>query len=128
MCIRDRFSAESLRVHQSEGGPVMHAMVSIGNSFVMLNDEFPEHGVTAPSPEGSGVTLHLFVEDVDAAFRQAVDAGANTIMPPDDMFWGDRYAIVKDPFGHKWSIATHVEDVPEDEMNERAKQAFSPEC
>jgi PhnB protein len=103
---------------------IMHAMLKLGDSFVYLNDEMH----TAKSPAslgGSPVTIHLYVEDVDAVFKKAVAAGAKETMPPMDMFWGDRYAKVTDPFGHEWSIATHKEDVPPQEMGKRAQEAMA---
>ena len=103
----------------------MHASLRIGDSLVMLADEFPEQGALGPDPERpSPVTIHLFVEDVDARFERATRAGAQVVMPPGDMFWGDRYAVVRDPFGHTWSIATHVEDLSPAEMEARAAAAF----
>jgi PhnB protein len=105
-------------------GKLMHAAVEIGGSIVMLNDEFPDWGALGPKARGgTAVTLHRYVEDVDAAVAQAVAAGATLKMPVADMFWGDRYGIVEDPFGHQWSISTHKRDVkPEDFAKEMAKQ------
>jgi len=98
-------------------GKLMHAMLRIGDSALMLNDEYPEWGGLGPkSYKGSPVTIHLYVNDVDAAFAQAVAAGAKVTMPIADMFWGDRYGMLEDPFGHKWSIATHKRDVSYQEM------------
>jgi PhnB protein len=103
-------------------GRMMHAAVQLNGAVVMLVDEMPEHGALSPlSLKGSPVTLHLNVEDVDAAFAQAVKAGATVVMPVDDMFWGDRYGIVKDPFGHSWSIATHKKDMTVDEIRAALK-------
>ena len=97
----------------------MHAMIRIGDSPIMLVDEFPEWGSFGPKAlKGSSVTIHLYVEDVDAAVARAVGAGAKITMPLEDMFWGDRYCKLEDPFGHHWSIATHVRDVSPDEMRE----------
>jgi PhnB protein len=91
----------------------------------MLADEFPDMGGRAPdSLGGTPVSLHLYVEDADATVQRAVDAGATVIQPLADAFWGDRYGRIKDPFGHEWGIATHIEDVGEDEMQRRA-QAFA---
>jgi uncharacterized glyoxalase superfamily protein PhnB len=88
-------------------GKLMHACVSINGASVMLVDEYAEHGMLSPKAlGGTPVTIHLIVADVDAAAAQAVAAGAKQIMAPTDMFWGDRYGIVEDPFGHRWSIAT----------------------
>lgn len=97
-------------------GKLMHGLLWIGDSALMLVDENPEWGMSSPlSLEGTPVVLHLYVEDVDAALARAVEAGATLTMPAADMFWGDRYGQVRDPFGHAWSIATHIRDVsPED--------------
>lgn len=93
-------------------GQIMHAQLQIGDSVLMLHDEFPEMGALGPKARGgSSVTLHLFVPDVDAAVARAVSAGATIRMPVTDMFWGDRYGVVEDPFGHSWSIATHLRDL-----------------
>jgi uncharacterized glyoxalase superfamily protein PhnB len=101
----------------------MHAAMTLGDSTIMLADDFPEHGGLGPKAlKGSPVTLHLYVPDVDAAFKQAVDAGASVRMPPADMFWGDRYCQVTDPFGHHWSIATHIKDMSLDEMQAAMQQ------
>ena len=98
-------------------GKLMHACVRIGDSQLFLVDEMPEHGAHSPQTlKGTPVTIHLQVEDADAAFARAMRAGAMVTMPLADMFWGDRYGQVVDPFGHHWSIATHVRDVRPDEM------------
>lgn len=105
-------------------GRIMHADITIGNSHVFLNDEFPEmDGSRGPSGQ-SPVTLHLYVPDVDKVFNQAVSAGAKVAMPLDNMFWGDRYGVVVDPFGHRWSLATHIEDVSPEEMMRRSEAMF----
>jgi len=101
---------------------LVHAAIQIGDSTVMLADEFPEWGSVGPkSLKGTPVTIHLYVQDADAFFARAVGAGAKTIMPLDDMFWGDRYGVLEDPFGHRWSVATHIRDVSLEEMQEAAK-------
>jgi len=93
-------------------GRLMHAVIRIFGDAVMLVDEMPEWGALSPkSLKGSPVTLHLYVEDVDAAVKRAVGAGAKLTMPVADMFWGDRYGKIEDPFGHHWSIATHQREV-----------------
>ena len=98
-------------------GKLMHACVRIGDSQLFLVDEMPEHGAHGPQAlKGTPVTIHLQVEDADAAFARAMRAGAMVTMPLADMFWGDRYGRVTDPFGHSWSIATHVRDVRPEEM------------
>jgi uncharacterized glyoxalase superfamily protein PhnB len=100
-------------------GRLMHAAIRIGDSTVMLVDEMPEWGAFGPkSLKGSPVTIHLYVQDVDASVARAVAAGAKITMPLDDMFWGDRYCKVEDPFGHHWSIATHVREVSPEEMQQ----------
>jgi PhnB protein len=104
-------------------GKLMHAMLHIGDSALMLVDEFPEWGSFGPkSLKGSPVTIHLYVNDVDAAFARALDAGATVTMPLQDMFWGDRYGVLQDPFGHNWSLATHVRDVSPEEMQKAAME------
>ena len=104
------------------GGKIGHAELKLGDSIFMLSDEMMGNR----SPEsfgGSPVGIFMYVDDVDAAFKQAVDAGASTEMPPADMFWGDRYGRLTDPFGHKWSLATHIEDVAPEEMKKRMEAA-----
>jgi PhnB protein len=100
-----------------------HAELQIGSSRLFLADEFPEYGGRGPDGK-SPVTLHLYVTDADAAFRRAVDAGATVKMPLADMFWGDRYGQVVDPFGHHWSIAEHLEDLTPAQMQERMAASF----
>jgi PhnB protein len=107
-------------------GKIAHAELEIGDSVVMLSDPFPQSTVKAPTElGGTTVGIFVYVEDVDAVFQQAVDAGAAVAMQLDDMFWGDRFGSVVDPYGHCWSLATHVEDVPQEEMEERAKHAMA---
>jgi PhnB protein len=102
------------------GGKVGHAELQIGDSLVMLADEFPEMGLRSPkSIGGSPVTINVYVEDVDAAFDRARQAGAKEVRPPENQFYGDRAGQFEDPFGHRWSIATHVEDIPPEEMARR---------
>lgn len=110
------FGAVDLARLPGPDGRLMHGMIRIGDSPVMLMDAYPEYGAAGPlALKGTPVVLHIYSEDVDAAIQQAVEAGARLIMPATDMFWGDRYGQVEDPFGHRWSIATHVRDVaPED--------------
>jgi PhnB protein len=105
-------------------GRIMHAEVLVGDSPVMLCDANPDMGSLPPSAcKGSPVSMFLYVTDVKALFDQAVVAGAEVKVPPTDMFWGDRYAQVTDPFGHTWQMATHIEDVSPEEMAKRAGQA-----
>ncbi|MFF8835449.1 VOC family protein [Streptomyces sp. NPDC015130] len=107
------------------GGIIGHAELAFGNSVVMLADEFP--GLDFRSPKvvgGTPVTLHLYVEDVDAVFAKALARGAKELQPVKDEFYGDRTGQLEDPFGHRWNLATHVEDVPEEEMAKRAQEAM----
>jgi PhnB protein len=108
------------------GGKLMHASIRIGDSAVMLVDEMPEWGSLGPKAlKGSPVVIHLYVDDVDAFTARAVAAGAKVTMPVADMFWGDRYGQLEDPFGHRWSVATHVRDVSPADM-QQAMQKMSP--
>jgi PhnB protein len=105
-------------------GKLIHALIRIGDSAVMLVDEFPDWGSFGPrSLKGSPVTIHLYVEDVDAIVKRAVAAGAKITMPVENTFWGDRYCKLEDPFGHQWSVATHVRDVSPEEMQQAAQKA-----
>ena len=116
--VRAFAAVEQLRL-PGPGGKLMHASVRIGDSIVMLVDENREWGALGPlSLNGTSVTIHLQVADVDAVFAQAVAAGATVVMPVADMFWGDRYGIVKDPFGHQWSVATHQRDLTPQQIQE----------
>jgi PhnB protein len=115
------FGATELMRMSGPGGKVMHAEIKIGDSPIMLGDEFPEMGVRGPKAlGGSPVSIFLYVEDVDALAKQALAAGAKELMAVQDQFWGDRYGKLEDPFGHVWGIATHKEDVAPDEINKRA--------
>lgn len=113
---KQAFGAVEKGVMKGPDGKVMHAELRIGDSLFMLADEFPEFGSHAPRDGGSASGLHIYTEDVDAAFDRAVKAGGVVEMPVSDMFWGDRYGKLIDPFGHKWSIATHKRDVSMEEM------------
>lgn len=111
------FGAEEVSRLPMPNGKLGHAMIRIGDSAIMLADEFPEWGSVSPATlKGTPVTLHLYVVNADAAFERAVAAGAQVKMPLADMFWGDRYGVLEDPFGHRWSVATHVRDVAPEEM------------
>ncbi|MGO9006068.1 MAG: VOC family protein [Beijerinckiaceae bacterium] len=100
-------------------GKLMHAAIRIGDSTVMLADEFPNWGSFGPkSLKGSPVVIHLYVENVDEFVARAVAAGAKITMPVAEMFWGDRYGQLEDPFGHRWSVGTHVRDVDPEEMRQ----------
>jgi PhnB protein len=106
-------------------GKVGHAEVQIGDSVVMLADEYPDMGVRGPRTiGGTPVALHVYVEDVDTVFERALKAGGKELRPVEDKFYGDRSGMFEDPFGHHWSVASHVEDVPPDEMMERAQRAI----
>ena len=108
------------------GDKIGHAELQIGDTRIMLNDEFPDQGNLGPKARGGTSTgLIIYTEDVDSAFRKAIDAGGTQTMAVEDQFWGDRMGGLTDPFGHKWSIATHVEDVPESEFPARMEQQFS---
>jgi PhnB protein len=121
------FGAEELGRADGPGGKIMHAEIKIGDSVIMLSDEFPEFGGSL-SPlgiKGSSVTLHLYVENADALFARATAAGARVKMPLMDAFWGDRYGKLSDPFGHEWSIATHQYEYTPEEMKERFDQMMT---
>lgn len=119
------FNATEMMRIPGPGGKLIHACVRIGDSLVMLVDENPQWGCLGPlALKGSPITIHLQVEDVDAVFDQAVKTGAKITMPVADMFWGDRYGRVEDPFGHHWAIATHIRDVSPEEI----RQAAAVEC
>jgi uncharacterized glyoxalase superfamily protein PhnB len=119
-------AVELCRMPGPNGQGVMHAEMRIGDSPFYLCDESPMNDVRAPqSVGGTTIAMHVYVPDVDAVFQQAVSAGAKVVMPPMDMFWGDRYGKVADPFGHSWALATHKEDVSPEQMAVRAEQAFS---
>ncbi|KAF1045406.1 MAG: hypothetical protein GAK35_01400 [Herbaspirillum frisingense] len=110
-------------------GRLMHAQLSIGDSSLMLVDEMPEWKCLGPKAlGGSPVTIHLYVKDADAVCAQAVAAGAQPVMPVADMFWGDRYGQVVDPFGHKWSIATHVRDMTPEQIAKAAQEVQGGNC
>ena len=116
---KQAFAAEEVARMPGPQGKLMHAMIRIGGAAVMLVDEFPEMGASGPkSLNGSPVTVHLYVEDVDAFVARATGAGAKITMPIADMFWGDRYCRLEDPFGHHWSVATHLRDMTMDEMRQ----------
>ena len=107
-------------------GKIGHAELEIGDSVVMLSDEHPDMGIRGPkSLGGTPVTIHVYVDDVDAAFEQAIKAGAKSQRPVENQFYGDRSGQFEDPFGHRWNVATHVEDVPPDEMSKRAAAAMA---
>ena len=120
------FGAEVKGVHYTPDGKVMHAMLKIGDSHLMMADEFPGMGTPAPQTlGGSPVVLNIYVENVDSLFNQAVAAGAQVTMPLKNQFWGDRYGQIKDPFGHSWALGQHVEDVAPEELERRGKAIFA---
>lgn len=120
------FGAVERGVMKGPDGKVMHAELRIGDSIFMLADEFPDFGSLSPqSIGGSGTGLHIYIEDVDSAFDRAIGAGAVVEMPVSDMFWGDRYGKLVDPFGHKWSIATHIRDMSPKEIEEAQEEFMS---
>ena len=123
---KNAFGAEVLHVAHMPDGKVMHASLRIGDSMLMLNDEFPDYGTLSPlSTGGSAVTIHIYTENVDAAFNRAVSAGAQVKMPLADQFWGDRYGLVADPFGHKWSLGAHIKDMSPEEMQREQVRAMA---
>lgn len=114
---------ERLRMPAPDGKRVMHAELKIGDSVIMLSDEMPGQDCRSPQAYGgTPVAFYVYVEDVDAAFDRAVAAGATVKMPVEDMFWGDRIGSVTDPSGHVWTLATHVEEVSPEEMEERGRE------
>jgi PhnB protein len=120
------FGAQERGRMEAPDGKIAHAELEIGDSLVMLSDVLPQFVTKSPRElGGSSASIMLYVEDVDAVVKQAVDAGATVATEVADQFWGDRFGTVIDPYGHAWSIATHVEDVPPEEMAERAKAAMA---
>jgi PhnB protein len=122
------FGAEEIhRMVEPGGGRIMHAAIRFGNCLVFLNDDFPEtcggKSHTATALKGTPVTIHHYVENCDAAIKRAQDAGATVLMPAEDMFWGDRYGVVTDPFGHKWSFATRIQDLTSAQMQAAVNEA-----
>ena len=120
------FGAKEVMRMDGPQGKIGHAELKIGDSPLMLADEMP--GGSSRSPQSVGATtagVFLYVEDVDSVYKQAVSAGAKAEMPPTDMFWGDRFGKLLDPFGHSWALATHIEDVAPDEMARRGKEAMA---
>jgi PhnB protein len=119
------FNATEIDRMLAPGGKLGHAEIQIGNSRLMLSDEMPEMGAKAPETlGGSPVGICLYVEDADAIFKQALAAGAKEERPMKDQFYGDRSGTVRDPFGHQWTISTHIEDVSPEEMGRRMASAM----
>ena len=120
------FGAKELGRMDAPDGKIGHAELELGDSRIMLSDPFPQSSTRPPKElGGTSASVFMYVEDVDAVVKQAVDAGATLTTEVADQFWGDRFGTITDPFGHVWSIATHVEDVPPEEMAERAKAAMA---
>ena len=123
---KQAFGASELsRLMTPDGKGLMHAQLKIGNSMLMLASEFPPNVLSPKSRGGTSVFLHIYTEDADATFAQAVKAGCTVKMPMTDMFWGDRYGLVEDPFGHQWSIATHKHDYSQEQIAANAKAAMA---
>ena len=119
------FGAKEMMRMDGPPGKIVHAELKIGDSMIMLSDEMPGGGLRSPQSLGGTTTgVFLYVENVDNVFHQATAAGAKVEMPVSDQFWGDRYGKITDPFGHSWSLATHVEDVPREEMKKRMQEAM----
>lgn len=120
------FGAEEvMRIPAPDGKGVAHAELRVGNSMLMLAGEYPDYGCVSPQTiGGTPVSIHLYVNNVDAAFDRAVKAGAKVEMPLADQFWGDRMGKLVDPFGHKWSMATHIKDVAHDACSKAAAEAM----
>ncbi|MBK9120200.1 MAG: VOC family protein [Phycisphaerales bacterium] len=124
---KSALGAEEVMRIAAPDGKVMHAELKIGDSLLYLCDEFPQWGALSPkSIGGTPVSVHVYSADVDKLFARATAAGAEPQMPPTNMFWGDRYAKIQDPFGHSWGLATHVEDVSPEECERRMLQQFAP--
>jgi|ERR671923_406423 PhnB protein len=120
------FGAKERVRMDAPGGGIAHAEVEIGDSVVMLSDPFPQASTRPPKElGGTSASVMMYVEDVDAVVKQAVDAGATVLMEVADQFWGDRFGTIQDPFGHSWSISTHVEDLTPEEIAERGKAAMA---
>ena len=115
---------EVVRLTTPDGKAVMHAQLTMGNSALMLGGEFPPNALSPKSRGGTSVLLHIYTDNVDAAFDRAIKAGCTVRMPIADMFWGDRYGVVEDPFGHQWSLATHTVDYTPAQIAANAKAAF----
>lgn len=123
---KNAFGAQEIGRSLTPDGKIMHAAIRIGDSLIMMNDEFPNMGCSsAETLGGTNITLHIQTEDVDSLFDRAVKAGAKATMPVANQFWGDRYGQVVDPFGQRWSLATRVEELTHEQMEARAKEFFA---
>lgn len=122
------FNAEELSRLPGPEGKLMHAALRIGDSVIMMADEFPDCNQGALSAGGSAIMVHIYTADADRLFDQAVAAGASALMPVTEMFWGDRYGQIRDPFGHRWSIATRVRDVPPGKWQQAMEQMPPNQC
>lgn len=123
---KEAFGADEVLRMPGPDGKVAHAELQIGDSKLMLSDPFPQSNVRPPSERGGPTaSIFMYVDDVDATFAQAQQAGATVVSELEDMFWGDRFGTVADPFGHVWAMATHKEDLSEEEMAERSKAAMA---
>ncbi len=120
---KNALGAQEIYQSKMPDGKVMHAMIQIGNSIIMLADEFPTMGAVGPNTlGGTSTTLHIYTDDANKLFNQAIKAGVTPVMPIADMFWGDRYGQIKNPYGHSWAIATHIRDVSPEEMEKAMKE------
>ena len=123
---KEAFGAKERVRMDTPDGKIGHAELEIGDALLMLSDPFPQASTKPPKEiGGTSASVFMYVEDVDAVVKKAVDAGASVTMEVADQFWGDRFGTVTDPFGHVWSIATHIEDLTPEEIEERSKAAFA---
>lgn len=121
------FGAKELFRLTAPDGRIGHAQIKLGPATLMLGDEYPEHGIRGPRAlGGTSVAIHLHLDDVDSGFDQAIQAGAAVVMPLKDQFWGERIAIVRDPFGHEWLLGGHLEDLTPGEMQARYSAMAAP--
>jgi PhnB protein len=119
------FGAQELYRMPGPDGKIVHAELRIGDSPIMLSDEFPQMGSVSPATIGNtGSGIHIYVEDCDTVYNKAITEGGKALMPPQDMFWGDRYGKLQDPFGHVWSIGTHKEDLTPEQIQKRGEEAM----
>jgi PhnB protein len=126
---RNAFGAHERMRMPGPNGQIMHAEIKIGNSIIMLSDEFPEMGAKSPQTlGGSPSSLMIYTENVDTMFAQALREGAEEVRPVKDQFYGDRMGTLRDPFGHVWTVATHIEDLTDQEIAERAKKVMGAGC